>query len=372
MMQTDRLWTLLGRKLAGEASPEELAELEDLLKVHPEAHLSIQAVTETWDEPLPAEDQEATQAYERLAHRLKDLGFGFREEEGPQELYLPATRPLRRRNKVVLVGVLAITVLAVAIWWVSPARSSADRSGREASAVKSSVSTRYGSRSRVDLPDGSVVWLNAGSTLTYDPQFGVTNREVRLSGEGYFKVVHNENKPFLIHTSVMDIRDLGTQFNVKCYPDDRTTETSLVEGSVEITVRRRGERYTLKPNQKLVLLNEAIGADSGRAAPGKAPSKDDEPIMAIRSLTYKADDTVAVETAWAYNRLSFADERFSEVTKKLSRWFNREFAFSNHSLEDERLTGSFPPQTTLEQAMEALKYGYRFNYEIRGEKVIIY
>ena len=96
-----------------------------------------------------------------------------------------------------------------------------------------------------------------------------------------------------------------------------------------------------------------------------------EPIIAIKNLTYKKGDFVSVETVWAYNKLSFEDESFDEVAKKMERWYDVEFEFRNSKLQDIRLQGSFIRET-LAQAMEALKYTNGFKYEIDGKKVTIY
>src|SRR5437588_18774 len=83
--------------------------------------------------------------------------------------------------------------------------------------------TQNGSRTNLVLPDGTRVWLNAGSRITYDKNYGITLREVGLTGEAFFDVAHNSGKPFVIHTARIDIKVLGTRFNVKSYPLDKTT-----------------------------------------------------------------------------------------------------------------------------------------------------
>ena len=215
--------------------------------------------------------------------------------------------------------------------------------------------------------------MNSGSKLTYDKQFGVALREVSLTGEGFFNVVHNADRPFIIHTAFLDIKDLGTQFNVKCYPEDKVTETSLVEGSVEITEKNRPEKkYILKPDEKLVLSNQEIKPDSVIAFSEKKNNHlPAMPSAAIIPLTYLPQDSFSIETAWRYDKLSFDDETFREVAKKMERWFDREIEFKNKKLEEIHLSVSFINES-FEQAMEALKYTNGFNYEIKNKHVIIY
>ncbi len=121
------------------------------------------------------------------------------------------------------------------------------------------ISTRPGSKSKVELPDGSVVWLNAGSTLTYDKDFGKENRAVTLIGEGFFDVTKNKEKPFIISTESISIKVLGTVFNVKAYKEDKQTETSLIHGSIEVTIKNRpNDKIILSPSEKLIVENSIL------------------------------------------------------------------------------------------------------------------
>src|SRR4029078_631833 len=98
------------------------------------------------------------------------------------------------------------------------------------------VSTKRGSKSKVQLPDGTQVWLNADSRIAYNEKFQGNLREVTLEGEAYFDVVRDEKRPFVIHTAAIDIKVLGTAFNVRSYANEKNTETSLIRGSIEVTL----------------------------------------------------------------------------------------------------------------------------------------
>ncbi|MEJ0102165.1 MAG: FecR family protein [Bacteroidota bacterium] len=371
-MNTDRIWTLLARKLAGEISPGELGELEFLLREHPDTHLKMQVLVESWNKKNDLPEAGPDKAYQDLIHNLKVQGYMPLSEEPDPSFDKNKSQSRRFLTRPVLFSFLLILVAAIGIFtWVKNKKSTI--SSALAANPINTISTKYGSRTKIELPDGSTVWLNAGSKLTYDKDFGNSLREVNLTGEGFFDVVHNAEKPFIIHTSFFDIKDLGTQFNVKCYPEDKTTETSLVEGSVEITVKKRpNNKWILKPDEKLVLLNENISDEMKKEVPGiKSSHLSQQPIVAIKKLTYLPADSFSVETAWTYNKLSFDDEAFSEVAKKMARWYDCEFEFRNKKLENIHLNGSFISET-LDQAMEALKYANRFNYEIKDRKVIIY
>ena len=116
---------------------------------------------------------------------------------------------------------------------------------------------RQGSRTHLTLPDGTMVWLNAGSRLSYGKNYNTATREVNLTGEAFFDVAHNTQKPFLIHTARIDVQVLGTSFNVKSYPTDRTTEATLIRGSIEVSIKDRpSEKIILRPDEKLVVAND--------------------------------------------------------------------------------------------------------------------
>ena len=372
-MNSDRLWTLLARKLAGEISSEELSELEVLLKENPHVHLKIQSVEESWNHSNYSFEEDTENAYQLLTGKLKEQGFNILAHEDPEnnsEFPGQKTKTFPfRRLMTIAVFIMVAALGALFIFYNNKTKDQAPLNSNSLN----SISTKNGSRSKIELPDGSTVWLNSGSKLTYDKQFGGATREVNLSGEGYFDVVHNAEKPFIIHTAFFDIKDLGTRFNVKCYPGDKITETSLVEGSVEITLKKTPDKkYILKPDQKLVLFNPDMIKDSTRLFTEKKINHlPVEPLTEIKKLTYLAQDSFAVETAWTYNKLSFDDEAFSEVAKKMERWFDRKIEFRNKKMEDIHLSVSFINES-FEQAMEALKYTNRFNYEIKDGQVTIY
>lgn len=373
-MQNDRFWELLARKIAGEASERELLELEQALKSDPHLHFPLNTFTDLWqpNKAKPSENEEVAVAWQRHSARMKEEGHIISHQELPPSFETVLIEGSRKSPRRFYFWAAAATlIIALLGWWVwSPSRSAAEKMAMTTKKEPNSeVSTKYGSKTRIQLPDGTQVWLNAGSKLNYTNDYGKSIREVQLIGEGFFDVVKNPQMPFIIHTTSIDVKVLGTEFNVRSYPGDKTTETSLVRGSVEVIVRKRpNEKYILKPNEKIVVLNEEA---SPIHATLPRPKPVVEPIIAIRKLTYKEGDSISVETAWAYNKLSFIDEPFVEVAKKMERWYDVSFEFRNSSLEELRLQGSFINET-LPVAMEALKYSFRFKYEIKGKKVIVY
>jgi hypothetical protein len=240
----------------------------------------------------------------------------------------------------------------------------------------SQVSTKPGSRTQIQLPDGSVVRLNSSSSLTYDKNFGKNIREVNLTGEAFFDVTKDSSHPFIIHTNVIDIKVLGTAFNVRSYPNDANTETSLIRGKVEVTVKNRAnEKIYLEPNEKLVVANN--NSTPGKTLTDQPERRDNKtdlspkPIYSVQHLTYYPVDSTIIETSWIDNRLIFQEnESFQEVALKMERWYGVQINFKSEKVAGYQMFGSFKNET-ITQALDELKLGFKFNYKIDGNIITI-
>lgn len=380
-MSADRIWELIGRKLSNEASAEELQELDHLLRTHADLHFSVQTITDLWQQDNNTTAADETQAaFDQHLQRMEQKGISLNKElhEPVSEASWQLENPRRKSRRTFRIWTMSVAaLLLMAAWWYfvfSPGSTGSIGSEPIAASVKAGeISTQYGSRTTQKLPDGSRVWLNAGSKLTFGENFGDNIREVTLTGEAFFDVVKNPAKPFVIHTSTIDVKVLGTQFNVKSYPSDKTTETSLIRGSVEVIVKTRpNEKYVLKPNEKLVVLNDQqpVKAASGNyGGAGRLLNRDN--LIAIKNLTYQQGDTSDIESAWIRNKLSVKNMPFVEMAKIMERWYDVRFEFRNQKLEALWITGSFDNET-LTQALEALQFSFAFKYEINDKTVIVY
>lgn len=369
-------WNLVAKKLSGEATPEELQELERLLRMNPELHYPVQAISDLWKPANPKDQKEAELAFNRHLDRMKDLGsispdFNKNKEE-PAPYFYPPQRQRSSGIKILAVAAFCLLVITGA-WYYS-------RSGKKttvatvispASDSGNTVFTRNGSRTNLLLPDGTRVWLNAGSRITYNKGYGIATRDVNLTGEAFFDVARNAAKPFVIHTSRIDIKVLGTSFNVKSYPTDRTTETTLIRGSIEVSIKDRpSEKIILKPNEKLVVANDdstlhRMAQEEHRVSP------DEESLVSIRKPTYESHTGEIIETSWVENKLSFQDEDFSELAGQLERWYGVVIRFNNPRLEDLHFTGSFRNET-IRQALDALKMTNPFTYVMHDNTITIF
>lgn len=203
----------------------------------------------------------------------------------------------------------------------------------------------YG-KSLVTLPDGTLVHLNAKSSLTYSQDFGRTDRKVKLSGEGFFEVKKDPEKKFTVGTGYMDVTVLGTKFNVYAYEDKDMVEMSLVEGSVNITTERPPFRsINVKPNEK-VIYNKNTG-----------------------ELIHEQTNN-RMETAWMTKELVFRSEPLRNVFNCLSRKFAVTFNVNDEKLLNDIYTGTFEDEN-IESIMRVLKIHYKFDYKNEDSMITI-
>jgi transmembrane sensor len=359
----DRLAQLIARKLSGEASPAELDELHSCLAANPEAQYFYEVFSNFWnarpeDNANPAEDD----AHFRQIIALAEQEEGQAVEPGEEDI------PPVRGRLVTLRRVLAAAVfigLAVCTYLFFM-----DRNGVSGQAPVNEVVARTGARSHLLLPDGSKVWLNSESKLVYQGSFNDTIREVHLEGEAFFDVVKDAKRPFIVHTSDIDIRVLGTAFNVKSYPRETLIEATLIRGMIEVTNKNapKAPKVILRPHEKLVFNKEKAPA----AEEGKKPGEKQEhiPAISITALPKNLADSALKETSWVYNKINFDGDTFRELAQKMERWYNVRIRFSNEKVADFRLHGSFANET-VEEALQALQYIASFRYKISGNEIEI-
>ena len=206
--------------------------------------------------------------------------------------------------------------------------------------------TPAGMRSKVLLPDSSEVWLNASSRLTVQAGFGAQTRQVELVGEAYFKVAQNKKSPFVVSTSEMDIKALGTAFNVSAYSGSSMHQTVLVEGKVEVATKM-GERINMRPDQ-LIELNK------------------DEGVVAVQSNV-----NTELYTAWTNGILIFQKTPMEDVISTLERWFNITIELRDPVLKSYRYTGTFDNRS-LEQIMSYISLSSDINYKIDKDHITLH
>ncbi len=216
--------------------------------------------------------------------------------------------------------------------------------------TKVQVEAPAGSQARVNLPDGTTVLLNAGSSLVYAQDFGLKERMVKLQGEGYFEVAHNAQIPFYVQTKELKVKVLGTKFNVCDYPEDTKAVVSLLEGKVALdNLIDEKAKFTLHPNERVVL-----------------DKQDGEMI--------KENADAASDVLWAKGKLVFQDTPLAEVVKILERTYGVKISADDELLKNNFLfCGSFNiSEQNVQDVLSVLSATGRIHYILQENDIIIY
>jgi transmembrane sensor len=236
------------------------------------------------------------------------------------------------------------------------------------------ISVPLGAKSMINLPDGSQIWLNAGSKLKYSNLFNVSNREVTLEGEGYFNVSKDEKLTFTVNAADLSIKAVGTIFNVKAYPDESFVKTVLIEGKVNIqkqTAKRNSKVIVLLPDQSAtyfksdakIYVTETAGND-------KKVDKINKTLSVKKGKIYLAKEVDSeIYTSWKDEYWIFKSEPLSELAKKIERRYNVIISFDSENLKNYKFSGSFKDET-LEQVLNAIALSSPVMYSIKGKNII--
>lgn len=222
-----------------------------------------------------------------------------------------------------------------------------------------------GSKSEIKLPDGSIVVVNAGSKLRYPTNFGETSRDIYLEGEGYFKVAKDEKRTFIVHTSLMNVRALGTEFNVKAYPEEEIVETTLISGEVAI------ESGTIpSPVKKPVLLKPGQKYSVGSKKEQTATLKPQTPYIPARpQIKQLSPDVANAEVSWKEKNWRIEKEKLRSLAIKLERRYDVEIKV-DEKLLDYHFTSTLKDES-LEQVLRAMQSTAPILYKVEGKSVTI-
>lgn len=206
------------------------------------------------------------------------------------------------------------------------------------------VESNDNSRTRLVLPDGTEVCLNSGSSITYPSRYTDSERNVTLSGEAYFKVTHNKEKPFIVNAlnKKYKVKVLGTEFNMQAYRDDNVIQTTLIVGSVQVDIQGNNTKTVLLPSQKAIY------------------SVQNNELAVVTANTDR-------ETDWMYSRLVFKKTPMPEVLARLSRFYKVEFDVRNKIIDTYTFTGTFEDKP-LYQVLDYMKISSQIDYNITYQK----
>ena len=341
-------WILLGKVIAGEATLTERHQFDDWLAAHPDQQSVVDSLRQLWltpDAKTDTADQTVAEAFERLQERIHSQTAPAERPVRPLWSWQPWAGWAAAASVALIVGFLG--------WqqW---------RPTTETLSLIEQVNPK-GTRSQIHLADGSTVWLNADSHLSYPKTFTRSLREVSLEGEAFFIVTPNSKQPFVVRLKTGSVRVLGTSFNIRAYAGDSTVETAVVTGRVAFIPKPKAG------NQRRVSLDHPTqpASDTLFLLPNS---------RAIQSLTRQsvvARPTIAAnQIAWTESKLVFRNTPMGEVAKTLERWYGTPITLQSESLSQCPLTGTFQNQS-LKEVMNLIAMTNRFEYELTASRVII-
>jgi len=204
------------------------------------------------------------------------------------------------------------------------------------------LTTAIGGQSQLLLADGTKVWLNSASSITYPTSFSGKDRAVKITGQAYFEIAKDKSKPFVVTAQDMNVEVLGTHFDINGYGDERTIKTTLLEGSVKVV--SGGRMMLLKPGQQTQVSND-----------GKL------------NLIDKIDTEIA--TAWLNGKFAFEDENISLILKQLARWYDLEISYDG-TQPNIQLTASVSKRSSLSAVLKVLEIS-GVHFRLEGKKLIV-
>lgn len=218
--------------------------------------------------------------------------------------------------------------------------SVANGNTQQASTINT-ITTPKGGQYQVTLPDGTKAWLNAASSLSYPLHFDAKERRVKMTGEAYFEVAKNKNRPFIVESDKQEIQVLGTHFNVNAYPDEGMVKTTLAEGSVRVRARN-GQSALLKPGQQAILNGD---------------------------IQVKEAD-IAQQLAWKNGDFIFRGETLESVLRQVSRWYDVEVEYP-HQLGNMRFNGMVSRAQPLSTIIAMIQSTKKATVSLKGRRLIV-
>lgn len=311
---------LITAYLNEELPPDRREELEEWISSDPAHKRYLYEMTEVWLASTAAlgNHRKSEEAYRHFRSRLAQ------KKKGEHRL-----QRFRWLAAAVWIGFL----LGGAGYYLGNSRAV-----RQPVQARHCIEVPLGSKSRISLPDGSVVWLNAGSKLSYSALFSQQEREVVLEGEGYFEVARNEKLPFVVHTDDIDVRVLGTKFNVKAYGDEEWVEVVLAEGSVRFLNKKDEEASFVMVPQQQALYNRKTGQTDIRKVPAQQAA------------------------GWTTGSHFFNELTLGQIAGRLEKAFDVTFVFRDEKKKKLTFYGDFREEDSLDDILEVLASSGKFKY----------
>lgn len=264
----------------------------------------------------------------------------YQDERQPKSGF-SISRILRVYQKVAAFLLIPLIGLGV-LYWITQYNQSSGQ-------YTETIAPR-GQKSQIVLADGTKVWLNSDTKIKYPGNFSKNQRDVYLDGEAFFEVSKNPHQPFVVHTSGVNVKVLGTKFNVKAYADENQIETSLFEGKVNLLLN--------DPSSDQQVVKEVKPGQSF------AYSKTDHQLAANKFPQDEID-------GWKKNQLIFKDDTFSNLVRRVERWYDVKVVYDEKQFNDRRLTVELYEGERLERLMNIISLALSVDYKYEKGEIIL-
>lgn len=238
--------------------------------------------------------------------------------------------------------VISKTAKGELIYDMSKSPATKDAEGKERF---NTLSTTNGETYQVRLPDGTAVWLNAASSISYPVNFAsLRQRKVKLEGEAYFEVAKDKAHPFVVSTATQQVEVLGTHFNINSYSNEPLVRTTLLEGSVKVSEPETGNAKLLTPNQQAILFNGNF-----------------------KTIPINGEDAIA----WKNGLFAFGDESLESIMKRVARWYNVTVEYQQGVDKNELYGGSVSRSEKVSKVLAHLEATGGIHFKLEGRRIVV-
>lgn len=338
--------SIVARYIDGEASPDEIRVIEEWISLSDRNRSEFLKLKRAWLLASASAGLHSWNSQRRKEEFLRKI-----IEEQAAGSFTIDKSILRRKNILIdIIRYAAVVIIVAGLTGILILRRD---TGPEQPGI-TTISAARGSKTEMHLSDGSKVWLNAGSSISYGSNYEKSNRELFLEGEGYFEVAKHNGKPFRVHAGELVVEATGTAFNIKSYPEENVIETTLAEGSVMVTaVSDRNNQITLQSNEQANFYKTS------------EPERDGGNFVIMKGIRPE------LNTSWINDQLIISNETLKSLAVKLGRKYDVVFYFDDPAIADLRYTGVLNNET-IEQILEILKISSPINYRIEKRDIRLY
>ncbi len=346
---------LAGKYITGQASEEEKRLVKQWIRESPENEAYYVQLYETWQDSMHARPD------------LIDTDLAYRKFISKVEPGRLVYRSLNNKWVKIAAAALVVFICTLGVYYYNSRND-------DSQAKWLIVKVANGKTRKIILPDGSIVWINAGSSLKYKKDFNLISRDVYLSGEAYFDIAPSKkNIPFLVQTDHFVIHDIGTVFNIKAYPDGSLFEAAVFEGKVSVEGRFGGDpeeksKVFLSEKQVIRINTDKLAGKSGKRAGSQDVKSNINELVKVVEVTPSQIDEYK---GWKDNFLVFDGDTFQQIARDLERRYDVKIAFKSSELQDYKYSGSFRDIKDINTVLEIIKKTTPIDYTIKGTEITI-